>query len=162
MGSSRREDPANAHHGGHPFEKAYYYYSVIIGIPIITGTIGAGAIGIGAIVCTKHHKGGFRTLGATCPGRESDVVDLRGLDRTCNIRGIYGVACVSPLSCFEPAARHAAWPEESGLRAIDRMAASIRAGRSGAGIRVEHDLSSYVWPAGWRATAILTYFLLSE
>jgi len=22
--------------------------------------------------------------------------------------------------------------------------------------------ASYVWPAGWRATAILTYFLLSE
>jgi len=63
------------------------------------------------------------------------------------------------LSCFEPAARHAAWPEE---RAIDRMVASNGPEGAARGIRVEHDLSSYVWPAGWRATAILTYFLLSE
>ena len=48
---------------------------------------------------------------------------------------------------------------QSRHRAIDRVVAS---NGPGGAARRGHDLSSYVWPAGWRATAILTYFLLSE
>ena len=58
---------------------------------------------------------------------------------------------------------HASNPRRATLRGRkNRMVASNGPKGAARGIRVEHDLSSYVWPAGWRATAILTYFLLSE
>ena len=41
--------------GAFPLEKAYYYYSVIIGIIIITGAIGIGAIGKKQSA-QRHHR----------------------------------------------------------------------------------------------------------